>query len=159
MATVTLVGNGGDRLVISTICTHLLFFHEAGFQYRTERKVAVVRSWWKPATWRGFRWARSAEATQPSSLRCLFNGTDDAIAAGATAQTSRGFFRLSCEHFFVRRHCVWVAVGEEGPPGSSTDAGDVRLVRDVSLTFDYAGRRHELRHSRAPALTSVVTAR
>src|SRR5215510_9268108 len=131
MATATLLGNGGsDRLVISTICTHLLFFHEAGFQYRTERKVPVMRSWWKPATWRGFRWARSGEAAQPSAIRCLFNETDDAIAAGATAQSSRGFYRLSCEHLFVRRHCVWVTVGEEGPPASSTEACDVRLVRD-----------------------------
>ena len=39
MATRIFLTNGGnDRLVVSTICTHLLFFHEAGFEYRTERR-------------------------------------------------------------------------------------------------------------------------
>ena len=35
---IVLAANGTDRLVVSTICTHFMFFHEAGFQFRSERR-------------------------------------------------------------------------------------------------------------------------
>ena len=71
---IVLAANGTDRLVVSTICTHFIFFHEAGFQFRTERR-------------HGRRWRPTDEALQPSDVCCHFNRDDDPVRFGATPQT------------------------------------------------------------------------
>ena len=148
MATRVFLTNGGnDRLVVSTICTHLLFFHEAGFEYRTERRQRTPMALWNPATWRGFRWTRSDEAEQPRDMRCSFNQGAEPSEFGATPQSSPGFFKLSCDHLSIRRHCVWVAVGDPEqsrpgpPPGNAASS-----VREVLLQFTYDGQERKLRH-------------
>jgi hypothetical protein len=126
---VLLANDGQDRLVIRTICTHHLFFHEAGYEFRTERK-------------QGFRWLASDEAEQPCDLECRFNGGHDPAIFGATPQSRIGFFKLSCEVLSIRRHCVWVV---EGSPQADRKAiqsagPDARAVTDVVLRFRYAGQ-------------------
>lgn len=120
--------NGSDRLLIRTICTHLMFFHEAGYEFRTERR-------------QGWRWVESGEALQPSGITCLFNGRLDPRQFGATPQERPGYYKLSCEVLSIRRHCVWVDTGQPMPaefvPGSA-DA-DARAIRTVSLGFTYDG--------------------
>lgn len=144
--------NGGnDRLIVSTIRTRLVFFHEAGFALSSERKVATRPVWWKPATWHGFRWRRGADAEQPRNLSCLFNGGVDPAAFGATAETSPGYFKLTCDSLAVRRHCVWVAQGEGTPAGDAATV-DRRAadVRDVEVHFEYGGQAHTVRHGAMP---------
>jgi hypothetical protein len=125
--------NGSDRLVIRTICTHLVFFHEAGFEFRTERR-------------RGWRWVETGQALQPSGLSCLFNGRLEPAQFGATPQERPGFYKLTCEVLSIRRHCVWVDTGQPMPaefvPGSA-DA-DARAVSAVSLNFTYDGTTHSI---------------
>lgn len=149
MATRIFLANGGnDRLIVSTICTHLPFFHEAGFEYRTERKQHVPMALWNPTRWRGFRWRRSDEAEQPGNMRCIFNQGSDPSEFGATPQASPGFLKLTCEHFSIRRHCVWVAVGGPSPSEPAVPADDVAgNVREVLLQFTYDGQERKLRHS------------
>jgi hypothetical protein len=149
MATTTLLANAGnDRLVVRTICSHLMFFHEAGFEYRTERKQRTPTVWWNPATWRGFRWRPSDDATQPRALRCTFNRDGDPAAFGATPQTSAGFYKLTCEHLSVRRHCVWLIEGDAASSPRIAVADDnARRVRDVVLRFTYDDRACTLRHA------------
>lgn len=153
MATRTFLANGGnDRLVVSTICTHLLFFHEAGFEYRTERKQSVPIAVWNPTTWRGFRWIRSDEAEQPGNVRCTFNRGADPSDFGATPQASTGFLKLSCEHLSIRRHCVWVAVGDPLPSEPAQAVGYAASnVREVLLQFNYGGQERKLCHPTASA--------
>jgi hypothetical protein len=149
MATATLLANGGnDRLVVSTICTHRAFFHEAGFEYRTERKQPVPMVLWNPATWRGFQWIRTGEAEQPRGMRCTFNDGASPSDFDVTPQSSPGFFKSSCDYLSLRRHCVWVAVGDPAPSVPRPAVGnDARRVRDVRLWFTYDGRERALRHS------------
>ena len=127
-----LAGNGTDRLVVSTICTHFIFFHEAGFQFHTERR-------------HGWHWRPSDAALQPSDLRCSFNQDDDPSAFGATPQTGTGFYKLSCDQMSIRTHCVNVVRG--GPTETEPDNGnDARSVRNVLVSFSYDGRTQTLRH-------------
>ncbi len=89
MATwVFLANDGSDRLIVSTIRTRLVFFHEAGFEFSTERRVERRPVWWRPTTWRGFDWVRSGDAEQPRNVRCLFNKEQDPLEFGATPQSS-----------------------------------------------------------------------
>ena len=95
MATgVYLSNDGNDRLIISTICNHLLFFHEAGFEFCTERQVRTRFMWWNPTTWRGFKWTRSDDVQQPVNMRCTFNESSDPVEFGATSQSSLGRFQI-----------------------------------------------------------------
>lgn len=149
MATrVFFANDGNDRLVVSTIRTRLVFFHEAGFQFSTERRVDARPVWWKPATWRGFRWQRSDEAEQPRNLRCLFNNSADPAEFGATPQSSPGHFKLACDSLSIRRHCVWVVQGD-GPRSESAPAveGRAAAVRDIELHFEYGGEPRTVRHA------------
>jgi hypothetical protein len=132
---------------VSTICTHLLFFHEAGFEYRTERKQHVPMALWNPTTWRGFSWTRSDDAEQPGNMRCTFNEDADPSNFGATPQASPGFLKLTCEHLSIRRHCVWKSVGESLPAEPVVPAGyAVSSVREVLIQFTYDGQERKLRH-------------
>ena len=149
MATCTLLANtGNDRLVMSTIRTHLIFFHEAGYQYVTERKRRHPVVLWNPLTWRGFAWVRSQEAEQPRDVHCTFNKDGQPSVYGATVQSTVGLVRMSCEYLSIRRHCVWmVAGGEPAQAVATPPAGDgARTVRDVSVRFGYAGRDYTLHH-------------
>ena len=143
-----LTSDGNDRLVVTTICTHLVFFHEAGFEYRTERKQRTPFVWWNPTTWHGFKWSPSDDAEQPRDIRCTFNQGADPMEFGATPQTRPGFFKSSCEQLSIRRHCVWVAVGDTplSSPGPAV-SDDARSIRDVLLQFNYDGQMRKLRHS------------
>jgi hypothetical protein len=129
------VRNGSDRLVIRTIRSHLIFFHEAGFAFSTERR-------------QGSRWVASDEAEQPHDLHCTFNDDIDAASFGATPQSGVGSFKLTAEVLSLRRHCVFVVEGnpESALPPQATGA-DARAVRDVVVQFTYDGDRHTLRHS------------
>lgn len=133
MAKRTIVAaNGTDRLVVSTICRHFPFFHEAGFQFRTERR----HSW---------RWLASDDALQPKNVRCIFNQNDDPALFGATPQTGVGFYKLSCDQMFVRTHCVDVVHGGAILP--EVDLGrDARGVRNVIVRFTYDGSEQLLHH-------------
>ena len=127
-----LAGNGTDRLVVSTICTHLIFFHEAGFQFHTERR-------------QGRRWQPTDEALQPTDVRCTFNQGDDPTMFGATPQTGTGFYKLSCDQMSIRTHCVNVVRG--GPPRTgSGGVADARTVTNVEVTISYDGSTRTLRH-------------
>ena len=138
MATRTfLARNGTDRLVVSTIRTHFIFFHEAGVEFRAQRK-------------RGFRWLPNDDAEQPRDIRCTFNQGVAPSAFGATPQSGTGFFKLSCDHMALRTHCVDVVRG--GPTRSDLDprpgpSNDARNVRDVVVHFTYDGQEQTLRHS------------
>jgi hypothetical protein len=150
MATARYLANGGaDRLVISTICRHLVFFHEAGFEYRTERRRPTRFALWNPATWRGFRWAQSADAEQPHELRCVFlQGAvaRDPAAFGATAQSGEGSFKSSCDFLVSRTSCIHVVDGGAPRPGPPDLGADARSVDSVELRFVYGGRERILRH-------------
>ena len=128
--------NGTDRLIVKTICTHLIFFHEAGYAFHTHRK-------------QGLRWIESADAMQPSGFSCHFNGRIDPELFGATPQERPGFYKMSCEVLSVRRHCVWVDTGGPMPPEfvpGSPDA-DARAVRNVLVRFTYDDQEHTLGHT------------
>lgn len=160
MTTRVFYANGGnDRLIVSTIRTRLLFFHEAGVVFSSERRMPVRPVWWKPATWRGFRWQRDADAEPPRNLRCLLNGEADPAAFGATVETSPGYLKLTCDSLMVRRHCVWVAQGD-GTPATDAAAVDRRAaeVRDVEVHFDYGGQAHTVRHAAAVGRVRAVKA-
>jgi hypothetical protein len=151
--------DGNDRLIVSMIRSRLVFFHEAGVAVSSERKVPTRVVWWKPATWRGFQWRRSADAEQPRNLRCLFNGSVDPAAFGGTAETAPGYFKLACDSLVIRRHCVWVAQGD-GTPSADAASVDRRAadVRDVALRFDYGGQARTVRHSAAPRAAAAAAA-
>lgn len=155
MATRTCVSKGGgERLVISTICTHLPFFHEAGFEFRTERRRRVPPRLWNPATWTGFVWSVTGEAAQPTGLRCVFFQGDGAEREpadfAATAQRGDGYLKLSCDHMVSRLHCVHVVRGEQPRSVAPPDmpCNDARSVTDVRLHFTYDGQAHTIAHAR-----------
>ena len=127
-----LARNGTDRLVVTTICTHFIFFHEAGFQFRTQRLL-------------GRRWAPTDEALQPLDVQCRFNQGDDPAAFGATPQTGTGFYKLSCDQMSIRTHCVNVVRG--GPTETEPNGGnDARSVRNVVVSFTYDDRAQTISH-------------
>ena len=90
---------------------------------------------------------RSDQAEQPSDMRCLFNKAHDAVLFGATPQSSAGFYKLSCDLLAIRRHCVWVAMGDSTPSSANPVTNAVQSVRDIDLGFTYGGQRHEISHS------------
>lgn len=153
MAVGTYLAAGGDeRLVISTICTHLPFFHEAGFQFRTERRQRVPVTPWNPATWRGERWTASAEAVQPSGLDCIFiQGGDierDPADFGVTTEARDGVVKMSCEYMLSRAHCVDVVRADQPASVSAArETDDARSVVNVRLRFTYDGQERELWHA------------
>lgn len=152
MASRTLTANGGDdRLVISTILTHLMVFHEAGIEFRTERKRRVEVVWWNPFTWgNGFEWRRSNAATQPTIQEFSFvQGADivrDPVDFAVTRSTGTGRVKVSCVYFAVS----WTSTSDPRqppPPGLSDLGNDARSVNDVIVRFTYGGESRTLRHS------------
>ena len=163
MAVGTYLATGGDeRLVISTICAHLPFFHEAGFQFRTERRQRVAFALWNPATWRGERWTPSVEAAQPIGLRCVFiqrgEVERDPQDFDATAETRDGVVKMSCEYMLSRAHCVHVVRADQ-PASVSAARGvdDARSIVNVRLRFTYDGQERELWHGPRRAALRRVT--
>jgi len=150
MTTARFLANGGnDRLTVSTICTHMVFFHEAGFRYCTERRLRTPLVWWKPTSWRGFKWARSDDVEQPRNIRCTFNGESARSKFGASSQSSLGHFKLSCDELAIRPHCVWVVQGNS--PRTTTDPpirNSVRNVRNILVQFEYGGQLQTVRHGK-----------
>lgn len=117
--------NGNHRLTISTICTHLLVFHEAGMEFRTEKKV---RGAWKT---RGL-------AEQPTDLSCEFmQGANHRNPAdfGVAGPHEHGYFKKSCVYFFG------------GSPSPNDLGNDARSVTDVVIRFTYNGQTTTFRHS------------
>ncbi|MBK7640714.1 MAG: hypothetical protein IPJ22_11945 [Bacteroidetes bacterium] len=69
----TLYSNRGQyRLTISTILTHLVVFHEAGFEYSLERKINLPYVWWNPSTYFGYEWRKSSRPTAPNITEFTF---------------------------------------------------------------------------------------
>jgi hypothetical protein len=153
-ASIYLANDGNDRLIISTTCNHLVFFHEAGFEFRTERKMRTRFMWWNPTTWRGFKWTRSDDVQQPVNIRCTFNESFDPVEFGATSQSSLGRFNLSCDHLTIRRHCVWVV--RDAPARAEPAGGDgARDVREILLRFEYDGQKRTVRHTTGAKLRAI----
>lgn len=145
---VFLANDGNDRLIVSTIRTRLVFFHETGFEFSTERKVDMRPVWWKPTTWRGFNWVRSSDAEQPHNMRCLFDQESDPSAFGATPQSSPGYFKLTCDSLSIRRHCVWVVQNDENRSDPvPTFEGRAGAIREIELQFEYDSQARTLRHA------------
>lgn len=142
-----LANGGNDRLTVSTICTHLAFLHEAGFQYCTERRLRTPFVWWKPTSWRGVKWTRSDDAEQPRNVRCTFNDECARSKFGASSQSSLGHFKLSSDELAIRPHCVWVVrESSSRTTVDSTVTYGVRDVRKILVQFEYDGRLHSVRH-------------
>lgn len=148
MTTARFLANGGnDRLTVSTICTHLAFFHEAGFQYFTERRQRTPFVWWKPTSWHGFEWTRSDDVEQPRNIRCTFNGECARSKFGASSQSSLGHFKLSCDELAIRPHCVWIVHAASTRTAVDPTVRDgARIVREILVQFEYDGRLHTVRH-------------
>ena len=150
MTTARFLANGGnDRLTVSTICTHLAFFHEVGFQYCTEHRLRTPFVWWKPTSWRGFKWALSDDVEQPRNVRCTFNGVCAHSKFGASSQSSLGHFKLSCDELAIRPHCVWVVHATS--PRTTTDSpvrDSARNVRNILVQFEYDGQLQTVRHGK-----------
>lgn len=130
--------NRKNRLIISTICTHLPMFHEAGFEYRTERKRTITPILWDPSTWAGYRWEKSDSAAQPAINDFHFLQIDyqerNPVDFGVQDVNSVGYFKSSC-----------ISVGD-----SRANLGhDPQIITDVVVTFTYNGARRTLRHSYA----------
>jgi hypothetical protein len=131
---------GDDRLVISTICAHLPFFHEAGFALRTERRLPVPIRLWNPASWRGERWLPSADALQPAGLRSIFiqrgDIERDPADFGATSASGDGTLKSSCDYMMARAHCIHVVNAQQPAsiaPASEND--DARSIINVCVRF------------------------
>ncbi|WP_434994282.1 hypothetical protein [Arthrobacter sp. Ld5] len=153
MASITLTSNGGDdRLVISTICTHLAVFHEAGYEFTTERKRRVTSVWWDPSTWgSGFRWRKSNSAAQPTILEYTFiQGQDvrrDPSEFYVASTQHTGYFKSSCVYWFVSTSSS-SDPRNPAPSNSPNDLGnDARSVNDVIVRFSYNGQERSLRNS------------
>ena len=156
-------GNGNDRLVVSTICTHLPFFHEAGFEFRTERRQRLSIALWNPATWRGERWAPGVDTLQPIGLRCIFiqrgNIERDPLDFDATTETRDGVVKLSCEYMLARAHCVHVVrVRQSASVPAAHETDDARSVVNVCVRFTYDGEEHVLWHAPRRSTTTVTRA-
>jgi hypothetical protein len=142
MASRTFTSNRGkDRITISTILTHLPFFHEAGFEFKTERKKRVGSVWWNPFTWAGFEWVESAAVNQPSINNFVFiQGADhrkdpsDFLVVNTPDNMVNfvGHFKSSC-----------VLVGSTGATGSR----NADSVTNVEIDFTYNGIQRTLKHS------------
>jgi hypothetical protein len=153
---------GDERLVVSTICTHLPFFHEAGFVFRTERRQRVTVASWNPSTWRGVRWLPSAQALQPVGLRCVLiqrgDVERDPADFGVTTQVADGIVKTSCEDMMARAHCVFVVNVEQPASVARPKAiDDARSVVNVCVRFGYDGQQHVLWHA-TPRVTHVDNA-
>lgn len=163
MSTRTYLSKAGDeRLVVSTICTHLPFFHEAGFEYRTERRQRLQFALWNPATWRGVRWSPSADALQPIGMRCVFiqrGGVErEPTDFGVSTQAGDGFVKTSCEDMVARAHCVFVVnVDQPASVARPRELDDARSIVNVCVHFAYDGDEHVLWHA-TPRVTLVDNA-
>lgn len=152
MATATYVSTGGDdRLVIATICTHLPFFHEAGFALRTERRQRVPVRFLNPASWRGERWSPGADALQPLGLRCLFvqrgDIERDPADFGVTAGSDDGTLKSSCDYMMARAHCIHVVNAQQpASVAAASENDDARSVINVCVRFTYDGQERVLWH-------------
>jgi hypothetical protein len=150
MTTKTRYSHGNDhRLVISTICTHLVAFHEAGFEFRTERKQQVTVVAWNPFTWGGgYEWRKSNSAEQPSILEYSFIQGTDIVRSPAdfavTETRNTGSFKSSCSYLFG-------GISNDSrtnPVDPPDDLGnDARSVNDVVVRYRYNGQDRTIRHS------------
>lgn len=163
MATATYVSKGGDdRLVIATICTHLPFFHEAGFALRTERRQRVPFRLFDPASWRGERWSPSGDALQPVALQCIFiqRGDVERDRANFDVITERnsGTLKSSCDHMMARAHCIHVVNAEQpATVAAASGSDDARSVINVGVRFTYDDQEHVLWHAPPKSAAQRVT--
>jgi len=144
-----------NRLIISTILNHWVLFHEAGFEYTTEKKRKVEFVWWNPSTWSGEKWEKSRNAIQPSITEFKFiqgrNTERDPMDFSVSVPNRRDF----TGHF--KSSCVFYQFGASGQTngdrinpsdGTINDLGnDARSVNNVIIEFTYEGSFHRISHS------------
>ena len=134
MATRTITSqNGRQRLIISTINTHIPFFNECGMEFNTLRRRRKNYVWWNPATWGGgFEWVNSNSVLQPNITSFLFfmgDGTQrNPMDFNLTTNQNTGYFKTSA-----------VSINVSNPPGN-----DVSWITRVTLDFDYENRNYNL---------------
>jgi hypothetical protein len=139
MASRTFTSNSGNhRLTISTILTHAVVFHEAGYEITTEIRRRVRSDWWNPFSWSRYRWDKRDDASQPYIAQVLFiqgvdiNRNPDDFAVSLSS--SEGYRKVSC---------IYGNIGS-----TPADLGnDARSVNNISITFGYNGITRTLRHS------------
>lgn len=135
MATRTIISqNRRQRLIISTINTHLPLFNECGMEFYTQIRRRKNYVWWNPATWGGgFEWINSNTAIQPNIISFLFFRADGAprnpTEFNLTTEQNTGYFKTSAYSSNV----------------SNPAANDVSRVINVTLEFEYDGRNNNLR--------------
>ncbi|MBK7504890.1 MAG: hypothetical protein IPI52_07375 [Bacteroidetes bacterium] len=153
MASMTLYSNRGQyRLTISTILTHLVVFHEAGFEYSLERKVNLPYVWWNPSTYFGYEWRKSSRPTAP-------NITEFTFIQGADIKRNPFDFNVSriSEKGYFKSSCIFVSGGisgsdSDGVTGPNTGnfdnlGNDARSINKVKLKFTFDGIERELIHT------------
>lgn len=134
MATRTITSrNGRNRLIISTINTHIPFFHECGYEYETQIRRRKTYQWWNPFSWGGgFEWVSSNNALQPDITSFLFflgNGNQrNPNDFFLTQSVSVGKFKTSA-----------ISVNASNPP-----ANDVSWITRVAINFEYENRNFNI---------------
>ena len=134
MATRTITSrNGRNRLIISTINTHIPLFHECGYEYETQIRRRKNYQWWNPFSWGGgFEWVSSNNALQPAITSFLFfmgNGNQrNPIDFLLTESVSVGKYKTSA-----------ISANVSNPP-----ANDVSWITRVTLDFEYENRTYNL---------------
>ncbi len=122
-----------QKLIISTINTHIPFFNECGLDYKTQKRRKVTFVWWNPATWGGgYEWKDSNDVLQPGSLNLLFfmgNGTQrNPMDFNLTNSTDVGYFKTTA-----------VSANVSNPPQN-----DVSWITRVTLSFEYEGKTYNI---------------
>lgn len=144
--------DGTERLVVSTICRHAPFFHEAGFAYWTQRRERIAVTPWNPLSWSGVRWTTTAEVAQPSDVQCVFIQRDgierDPQDFDATTEVRDGSVKLTCEYLLSRAHCIDVVRADQPASiASAEEARDARSVVNLRLRFTYGGAARTFWHA------------
>jgi hypothetical protein len=127
MATRTILSNDRkQRLIISTINTHLAIFHECGMEYKTQKKRKKIFQIFNPTTWGGgYEWIDSNSVLQPNIKTFSFfmgnRSPRNPFDFNLTKTTNVGFYKNSA-----------VSINVSNPP-----ANDVSWITDVTLSFDY----------------------
>ena len=128
--------NNTHRVIVNTILTHLVVFHEAGFEVIREKKRTVPVQWWNPSTWSGYVWERSNEPAEPTNFRGVF-------IQGRDIERDGFFFNASVTRQTGYCKVIFVFAGS----GPSDLGNDARSVNDVKLTYRMNGNNITLRHT------------
>lgn len=151
MATLTyFANNGNDKLIISTILTHLIAFNEAGYEFSTERKRRVSVEWWNPTTWGGFRWERSNRAIQPiiNDIAFIMARTRRNPFDFRSKEVKEvGYYKLSCFQFGINAGTSGVGLGDGRSNNDTYYLPIAQNVSNINVLFSYDGSDHSISHS------------